>query len=339
MSCSICSESYQNSEEICSTVCGHIFHFSCLRQWQQRYDNGMYLFFLIVILKVVLICFRSDTCPLCNKSNPQPHRIYLDLKEDAPAPSKINNPEDVGELIIKGLRPNQILYPLKRTIMMLVDAMNLSTIKEGDIKSVLRTGNNICLTFKRNEHRATFLKNSKSLKTNPQTKLVKVHELLDEATEDLFKYCHKLKQKGYKIVFVNNNKVYVKKQSNGKPINILSKEQVDTLFKSVEQAENSNISRSLQTRPLTSSRRGQVSPANNQTRPSSAYVWTENRNNSRSLQTRPSSSNVSTSNNNYQQYVDDYDDYDDYGYNDYYRPNYYSSPTPPPPEKSNCTIC
>ncbi|XP_034933731.1 E3 ubiquitin-protein ligase TRAIP-like [Chelonus insularis] len=55
--CSICCAIFQSSDELCSPLCGHVFHFSCLFQWLER----------------------SKTCPQCRqKTNcSQVHRLYI----------------------------------------------------------------------------------------------------------------------------------------------------------------------------------------------------------------------------------------------------------------------
>ncbi|XP_049312636.1 E3 ubiquitin-protein ligase TRAIP [Bactrocera dorsalis] len=61
LSCVICSEVYRSSDVICSTSCGHVFHFQCLQQWQSR----------------------ETSCPQCRFRNPQTHKLYIDFDETA----------------------------------------------------------------------------------------------------------------------------------------------------------------------------------------------------------------------------------------------------------------
>ncbi|XP_069966042.1 E3 ubiquitin-protein ligase TRAIP-like [Bactrocera oleae] len=61
LSCVICSEIYKDSDILCSTSCGHVFHFHCMQQWQSR----------------------ETSCPQCRLPNPQTHRLYIDFDDTA----------------------------------------------------------------------------------------------------------------------------------------------------------------------------------------------------------------------------------------------------------------
>ncbi|XP_069965545.1 myosin heavy chain, clone 203 isoform X2 [Bactrocera oleae] len=61
LSCVICSEIYKDSDILCSTSCGHVFHFHCMQQWQSR----------------------ETSCPHCRLPNPQTHRLYIDFDDTA----------------------------------------------------------------------------------------------------------------------------------------------------------------------------------------------------------------------------------------------------------------
>ncbi|XP_013102834.2 E3 ubiquitin-protein ligase TRAIP [Stomoxys calcitrans] len=60
--CPICTDDFQENDDIYSTSCGHIYHFSCMRQWQSR----------------------ATSCPQCRHHSPTSHKLYL-IFNDAPA--------------------------------------------------------------------------------------------------------------------------------------------------------------------------------------------------------------------------------------------------------------
>ncbi|TMW46301.1 hypothetical protein DOY81_008617 [Sarcophaga bullata] len=57
--CSVCKAQFKNDDAVHSTSCGHIFHFTCMNQWQ---------------------C-RSTSCPLCRTYKPETYRIYLNFED------------------------------------------------------------------------------------------------------------------------------------------------------------------------------------------------------------------------------------------------------------------
>lgn len=212
LSCTICYDSYEESSDICSAKCGHVFHLKCLQQW----------------------ITQSNTCPLCNASNPQPHRLYLDvgginetLVSNSTQADGIDN-----TVIVKGVKPNQVTTPLLTLIQRLIGVMQVP-ITNKDIKDISKHGPQghllIHVTFKMKYHMELFLKQKHKLKKNPEMSQIRIHELLNSETEALFQYTHKLKNADYKIIYVENKKVYVKKHQHSQPINIRTRDDVDTL--------------------------------------------------------------------------------------------------------------
>ncbi|XP_075158500.1 uncharacterized protein LOC142231753 [Haematobia irritans] len=65
--CPICTDDLEETNEIYATSCGHIYHHSCMRQWQSR----------------------STSCPQCRHHNPTSYKLYL-IINDAPDESVIN---------------------------------------------------------------------------------------------------------------------------------------------------------------------------------------------------------------------------------------------------------
>ncbi|XP_065363166.1 uncharacterized protein LOC135956560 [Calliphora vicina] len=70
MSCTICFERFKGSENnLYSTTCGHIYHFVCMQQWKSR----------------------STSCPQCRAYNPKTHKIYLELNDEEPNTSQLED--------------------------------------------------------------------------------------------------------------------------------------------------------------------------------------------------------------------------------------------------------
>lgn len=40
LNCVICAELFTQSDDVHVTTCGHMFHFTCLKQWMERYILG-----------------------------------------------------------------------------------------------------------------------------------------------------------------------------------------------------------------------------------------------------------------------------------------------------------
>lgn len=188
--------------------------------------------------------FRSIKCPICNQNYPQPHRIFLDL--EALADAKNNSDTGACEVTIKGIPASQLKHPLSAVVLELARVMGVP-ISEDDIEHAFTHRKALQVNFKSSSKKDMFLKNKYKLKQNPSTSTVVVHEVLDPETNELFVYSHKLKDKGYKTFFVNNKKVFVKKEKTSNPIGILSKAQVDTLY-----TQSGDIT-STQLRPSTTS--------------------------------------------------------------------------------------
>ncbi|XP_058974541.1 uncharacterized protein LOC109611981 isoform X4 [Musca domestica] len=62
--CPICTDEFQMQDDVYSTNCGHLYHFSCMQQWRSR----------------------STICPQCRHQNPSTHKIFL-LGNSTPTPS------------------------------------------------------------------------------------------------------------------------------------------------------------------------------------------------------------------------------------------------------------
>lgn len=69
IACPICTEPFQNSDEIYSTSCGHLFHYTCMRDWQSR----------------------RTSCPQCRRPKPTTHKLYLCFDDSHENPAEIND--------------------------------------------------------------------------------------------------------------------------------------------------------------------------------------------------------------------------------------------------------
>uniref|UniRef100_A0A1I8NI79 RING-type domain-containing protein n=1 Tax=Musca domestica TaxID=7370 RepID=A0A1I8NI79_MUSDO len=67
--CPICTDEFQMQDDVYSTNCGHLYHFSCMQQWRSR----------------------STICPQCRHQNPSTHKIFLlGNTTSTPSPRKEN---------------------------------------------------------------------------------------------------------------------------------------------------------------------------------------------------------------------------------------------------------
>lgn len=174
-----------------------------------------------------IFCSRSNTCPLCTKSNPKPHRLFLDLT--AAAESKPDNGScNENVVIIRGIPARQLREPPLAIVLKLSSMMGLS-MRQSDIRNVTKKFKNLHVNFYTARQMEMFMENKGLLKANQEMSRVKLHENLNEETKELFNYAHKLKSFNYKILYVRNKKIYARKTQQDTPVYICSKEQVDTL--------------------------------------------------------------------------------------------------------------
>ncbi|XP_065365237.1 E3 ubiquitin-protein ligase trul-1-like [Calliphora vicina] len=69
--CPICTEVFKNADDIYSTSCGHIFHLSCMSDWQRR----------------------GTSCPQCRHYNPTTHKLYLSFDDAEESSEKLQEIE------------------------------------------------------------------------------------------------------------------------------------------------------------------------------------------------------------------------------------------------------
>ncbi|KAM7350158.1 uncharacterized protein ACRADG_008812 [Cochliomyia hominivorax] len=60
ISCTVCKETFKNTDSIYATQCGHVFHYFCINKWLSR----------------------SSSCPYCKSYNPESRRIYFNFNND-----------------------------------------------------------------------------------------------------------------------------------------------------------------------------------------------------------------------------------------------------------------
>ncbi|XP_073829971.1 uncharacterized protein [Musca autumnalis] len=77
--CPICTENFQESDEIYTTSCGHLYHLACMQGWQSR----------------------ATSCPQCREENPSSHKIFLILNDDPEDSNPTCSIEFVEELQVK----------------------------------------------------------------------------------------------------------------------------------------------------------------------------------------------------------------------------------------------
>lgn len=196
----------------------------CLSQFMPIRMAGTVSTFNISWNSANKLFFSSDTCPMCNRRNPAPHRIFIDLRVD-----QNNSNEKPAKLVIKGIPPRLLEAPFFKPVLELMSVMQVH-ISESDIKTVTRIANTLHVTFRQVEHMEAVLKNKHKLKKNPTTSAIVIHEVVDPEVKALFQYSHKLKRIGYKIFFIRDNKVFVKKEQTDSEIEISSKETVNRIY-------------------------------------------------------------------------------------------------------------
>lgn len=163
---------------------------------------------------------------MCNRSNPAPHRIFIDLKVLS---NSMDNSTELHKVIIKGIPANTLTStPLPALLMKLIQIMQIP-IRETDLGDIVKVANTLHVSFNSEKHMDMFLANKYKLKKNPQTNAIIIHEEVDPDIKALFRYSHKLKDVGYNIFFIKNRKVFVKKEKTSMEINITSKEHVDRM--------------------------------------------------------------------------------------------------------------
>lgn len=163
---------------------------------------------------------------MCNRSNPAPHRIFIDLKVLS---NSTDNGTELHKVIIKGIPANTLTStPLPALLMKLIQIMQIP-IRETDLGDIVKVANTLHVSFNSEKHMGMFLANKYKLKKNPQTSAIIIHEEVDPDIKELFRYSHKLKDVGYNIFFIKNRKVFVKKEKTSMEINITSKEHVDRM--------------------------------------------------------------------------------------------------------------
>ncbi|XP_037805453.1 putative leucine-rich repeat-containing protein DDB_G0290503 [Lucilia sericata] len=72
ISCTVCKETFKNSDAIYSTSCGHIFHFICMNQWRSK----------------------STSCPQCRSYNPTTHSVYFNFEDTREYEKIVNDLKD-----------------------------------------------------------------------------------------------------------------------------------------------------------------------------------------------------------------------------------------------------
>ncbi|XP_075165921.1 uncharacterized protein LOC142238221 [Haematobia irritans] len=103
--CPICTELFKNVEDIYSTNCGHIFHYSCLSAWQNR----------------------SAECPQCRHPNPTTHKIFLSFEGSSESFAEIQNKL---EQISKELSDCKCSLAEKSLLLVNLRSENLKLIEE-----------------------------------------------------------------------------------------------------------------------------------------------------------------------------------------------------------------
>ena len=153
-----------------------------------------------------------------------------------------NSNETDKSVIIENLPEDQLIYPLAKLIVDLgakmylpirfEDILEVGLLDKSKYKQKSNTNIALFVKFKENDMKIKFLANKNVLKSFPITSSYILREYTENTTNSLFVYAEeKLKNNGFAEVFCKNNKVFVKKRMNSKPLQISNRRHVDNFVK------------------------------------------------------------------------------------------------------------
>lgn len=92
LNCVICSDLLTPTAEVHVTKCGHMFHYTCLMNWLERYGCMC----RYIKTKIIATVYRKKTCPQCRSTVTEKAivRVYFTVTDVGAA-------EDVGTLMNK----------------------------------------------------------------------------------------------------------------------------------------------------------------------------------------------------------------------------------------------
>lgn len=105
INCIICSDLFLPSSDIYITKCGHIFHYTCLLQWFERYEVYSLFNYVLFVIDYVLM-FRSKSCPQCRTKATKNNlfRVYFNIvnvEGNASDPVTLQNELDTVKLQLR----------------------------------------------------------------------------------------------------------------------------------------------------------------------------------------------------------------------------------------------
>ncbi|TMW46303.1 hypothetical protein DOY81_008619 [Sarcophaga bullata] len=213
--CSLCKAQFKNDDAVYSTRCGHIFHFTCMNQWQ---------------------C-RSTSCPVCRTYKPETYRIYLNFadlcKNDIEA-KLIANKKRIAEMQAAIKKKDQKIYEIQRLYNVSEQwRAELQDKIENLMSNAESNKINLIVTFTTIERKEEFLSNRMVLKMNSSTGSIRIKEFTNNDVYTLFKYANAhLRPNGYHFIYVKGSTVIARRNNADKyEIFIRNKSDIDKLLR------------------------------------------------------------------------------------------------------------
>lgn len=179
----------------------------------------------------------------------------LPSKQEKKIEKVVQKSHNIGtdkSVIIENFPEDQIKHPLKKLIVDLgaimylpirfEDIFEVGVLDKSKYKQKSDTNVALFVKFKENDMKIKFLANKNVLKSSPITSSYILREYTENTTNSLFIYAEeKLKNIGFAEVFCKNNRVFVKKRMNSKPLQVCNRKHVDTFAKRHIEESSSGI--------------------------------------------------------------------------------------------------
>ncbi|XP_073820347.1 uncharacterized protein [Musca autumnalis] len=150
----------------------------------------------------------------------------------------LNNQRVQNNCIINGVNADANTQPIDVVLKIVSKAGCVIDEKEIDdayfINRNMQTSKTaVVVKFANKKSKALFMKDKKNLKDDAELKNVFVNDFLTKDTLELLKYAKSLKTLGYKYIYTRDGKIFTRKDTNARSIQLRSLDDVDNILKSV----------------------------------------------------------------------------------------------------------